>query len=30
MLRGNVTSVFSAHNSVSCHSLATLWGYVTW
>jgi hypothetical protein len=28
-LRGNVTSVCSASNSVSCHSLATLRGYVT-
>ena len=29
-LRGNVTSVCSARNSVSCHALATLRGYVTW
>ena len=28
-LRGNVTGVCSARNSVSCHSLATLPGYVT-
>jgi len=28
-LRGNVTSVCSARNSVSCHALATLRGYVT-
>jgi len=28
-LRGNVTSVCSARNSVSCHSLATLRGCVT-
>ena len=28
-LRGNVTSVCSARNSISCHALATLRSYVT-